>query len=153
MADDVFLQFINGINYDFTSITSTLDADDLAFLTAINYKNALDPGEVRSNARSGAVGTTTGQLKSNGSFEIHKFRWDALVQRLGPGYMKRYFDMTISYAETEMPTITDELIRCRIVGHEDSPKEGNEPPKVKVDLWIAEVRPSGISPVTDSLFD
>jgi hypothetical protein len=139
---------INGIIYDWSSIEIVANNRLYKAFTSIDYKNALDPGEKRGN-QSIWLGRTRGQLKPECNFEMHKVEYQMLVSDLGQGYMEKAFNILVMYADTGQPTLTDTILGFRIKEDQDSPKEGNEPPKVKVTGHVYMVLRNGISPVTD----
>jgi hypothetical protein len=139
---------INGIAFDWSSIEIAANGRVYKAFTSIDYKNALEPGEKRGN-QSTWLGRTRGQLKPEASFEMHKVEYQSLVEDLGPGYMEKAFDVLVMYADFGQPTIVDTILGFRIKEDQDSPKEGNEPPKVKVTGHIYMVLRNGIAPVTD----
>ena len=148
MSDEDLFPIVNGRVYDFASCRFNLAGDFYRGVTSISYGNGLEPGEARGNDPV-AFGTSTGQLKSDGSLEMQKASAQALRDALGDGYMKKTFFISVSYQEDGMPTLTDELIGVRIKKESDSPKVGNEPPTVKFDLYIQKVRYDGVDPVDD----
>jgi hypothetical protein len=146
MGDEAIFPVVNGRVYDFASTRFNVAGDFYKGVTAIDYGNALDPGEARGNSPV-AMGTSLGQLKPDGSLEMHKASAQALIEALGDGYMGVTFNITSTYRENGMPTITDELVGVRIKKDRDSPKVGNEPPTVKFDLYVQVVLRNGVSPV------
>lgn len=141
---------VNGISYDFSSVKISLIGDVTPAFKGIDYSQALEPGEARGNS-SHWLRRTRGQLKAEASFEIHKVEWQGFIDQLGDGYMEKEFDILVSYADHGQPVISDEIVGARIKKHADSPKEGSEPPTVKVDLHILKVRPNGLEPTTDAI--
>lgn len=142
---------VNGIQYDFSSIEISLPVPQLGF-ASIDYSSSLEPGEKRTNNSSRKVGRTRGVAKDEASFEMYKVEADALITRMGPGYKEKSFNITVSYADTGMPIITDYIYGARIKKVSNSPKEGSETPKVKFDLDVMEVQESGVPGTIDSLF-
>jgi hypothetical protein len=143
---------INGIQYDWSSIEISLAGSPTLGFVSIDYKSTLEPGEKRTNNRSGIVGRTRGQAKFEASFEMHKVEADAFLQLLGAGYKEIPFNVVVSYADTGQPTITDYIDAARIKSVSNSPKEGNATPTVKFELSVMSVRESGIAGTIDSLF-
>lgn len=143
---------VNGITYDWSSIEISIAGVPTLGFKSIDYKSSLEPGEKRTNNSSRLVGRTRGMAKDEASFEMHKVEAQALINRLGPGYKEVAFNITISYGDTGQPTITDRIYGARIKSTANSPKEGNEPPTVKFDLSVMEVREGGVPGTVDSLF-
>jgi hypothetical protein len=143
---------INGITYDWSSIEISVIGTPTLGFKSIDYTAALEPGEKRTNNNSNVVARTRGQAKPEASFEMHKAEADALITKLGPGFMEKSFNINVSYSDTGQATITDKIFGARIKKVTNSPKEGNEPPTVKFDLSVLAVYPSGVAPTSDSLF-
>lgn len=150
--DDAQYPDINGIIYDWSSIQIAVAGAQRLGFTSIDYASSLEPGEKRTNNSSRVVGRTRGMAKDEGSFEMHKVEGQALINLLGPGYKQISFNISVSYADIGQPTITDKLYAVRIKKVSNSPKEGSDPPKMKFDLHVMEVREGGVPGTTDSLF-
>lgn len=145
MSDEAIFPIINGgRGFDFASIRFNIAQGKFKGVTSIDYGDALDPGEARGTSPV-SFGTTTGESKPDGSIEMHKASFQKLIELLGDGYGTKEFNIIVAYAMFGMPTITDELVRCRIKKARDNPKQGNAPPTVKVDLYITDVLRNGIS--------
>ena len=141
---------INGVSYDWSSVRISLGALITPALKGIDYSQSLDPGEGRGNS-SAWIKRTRGQLKADASFEIYVSEFQDFLDILGEGYMERNFDVTVSYQEGTERVLTDKLIGCRIKKHADSPKEGSDPPTVKVDLHLHHIEKNGRKPTTDKI--
>jgi hypothetical protein len=141
---------INGTSYDWSSIHISLGSLITPAIKGIDYSQALEPGEGRGNS-SGWLKRTRGQLKPDASFEIYKSEFQDFIDILGDGYMEKVFDVTVSYQEGTERILTDKLIGCRIKKHADSPKDGSDPPTVKVDLHLHHVVMNGKNPTTDKI--
>jgi hypothetical protein len=139
---------INGHRYDFSSIefkykpptgvvVRTLGLKD------IDYSDSLEPGKVRGN-HAQKVGRTRGEYDSEASFTMYKSEFDEMVALLGPGYMEKYFDLSVTYAEAGSPTTTDSIVACRIKKVSNAHSEGGEPLAVKVDLDPSHILRNGL---------
>lgn len=140
---------INGNRYDFSSVQITVAGLKIFGVKSINYKGALDPGEVRGN-HAQIIGSTRGKYTAEGSIEIYKLEFSEMVRVLGflqLGFMEVRFDVDVHYNEPGQDVITDKLRAVRIKSHEDSPAEGNDPSTTKCDLHIGLILPANGPPM------
>lgn len=142
---------INGHQYAYSSIK--FNAVGLRFfdLKAISYKSSLKPGKVRG--MSAAVrGRTRGLWDGEASFDMYKAESQRLIQVLGPNFMEVAFDVSVTYAEANSPTITDILSGLRITDLDNSHSEDAEGLITKVSLDVFRMKLNGFSPVSDPVF-
>ena len=145
MAD---FPLINGNRYDFSSIETNIRGTILRSFKEIAYKNNLEPGEMRGNSPQPG-GRTRGEYKPTASFTVPLLEFNELKAALGPGYMEVEFDIVVSYAEKNQPTITDKIIAARIKSADRSFSSGTDALVVKCELSIMFIIEDGISPVTN----
>lgn len=142
---------INGNKYGWASISLGIDGTDQTEFTAINYTVSQEIGKVRGKG-SRKRGRTKGDSDSEGSFTLLKKQGQALVKKLGKGFMagKRDFPIVVSYDETgEDEIITDSLLSCRIITVENAPAQGTEPATMVFTIDIGAVLLNGIDPQDD----
>ena len=146
---------INGLAYDYTSISFYLNASRIFEVKSFNYKPALKPGYVYGTGAK-KRGRTRGQATVDGGFTMYKAAYQLFLQGLdvafpGVPYMEAAFDAQISYAELGQPIITDILVGCRIIDDQDSPAEGSDAAVVNVTLDIMDMTRNGFSFVSGDL--
>ena len=140
---------VNGNRYSFASIDFQLLGKRYFGVKSINYSDGLDPGEVRGTAPQ-LLGRTKGKYSAEGSMELYEAEFSDFVAALlsaGPslgfidsvGFMEIPFEVSVSYAEENSPTITDTLVACRIKKVDKSRAEGTDPLTVKLDLHIMSI--------------
>jgi hypothetical protein len=140
---------INGHRYGWASIEFHIAGNRRPDITELNYSTKGDPGLVRG-AGMRVKGDTRGEADHEGSFTLLKSAAQALVRDLGPGFMRKRFNITASYREDgDEGVMTDELFGCRIKNVEDNPKQGNEPLSVKFDLHIYRITYDGVDPFAE----
>lgn len=129
---------INGHRYSYASIELDVEGKRFYGHKEISYSQELEPGEVRG-AHSQILGRTKGELKPEASLTTYEEEWKEILDALGDGYMEKSLNVTVSYAESGRPTITDKLIGVRIKKVEKSHSQGGDALEVKLDLhpmWI-----------------
>lgn len=141
---------INGQRYDFSSIEANAGGMIHKGYEEISYSHKMEPGEARGTHQV-ALGDTPGEYSAEGSLTMLKTEYQEWIERLGRGYMRKRFNMTVSYGDDGSEIIVDELLRCRIKSSENQHQKGNEPLKVKVSLWIGYLREGGVDPVPDPI--
>jgi hypothetical protein len=126
---------VNGYYHQFASIELDLDGDTVVGFTAIEYSDNIERGDVRG-ARRQRLGVTRGEYKADASLEMYRRDFYELLNRLGDGWMDRVFPIHVTYGEDGQPLVTDELVRCRFKGTENSHQQGNDPLKIKLPLDV-----------------
>lgn len=142
---------INGKRYSYTSIKSDFGQLDQLGMVEINYNDSLEPGVGRGTSPQD-LGTTTGDYKAAGSITMLRAEYDryvvarAAMSSDGQSFMTPSEDITITYADTGLPTTTDKLFAVRIVKNDHSNK-GKDPTQVKCDLYVGIIgrKPPGAS--------
>lgn len=128
---------INGNTYGHTSLACVID--DIQFfimgLKELNYTQKMDPGKAYGTLPY-ILGRTSGQIECSGSMTLWKQEADQIMEMLGPGFMQRSWSMSVSYAESGLPTVTDQLVGVRITSVDVQSSAGNEPIAVKWELSI-----------------
>ena len=106
---------VNGHEYSFTSIKSTLGTFKPKHVKSISYKVTLEPAPVEADSVL-PVGATRGKGSAEASIEFATRRaaqeW---IDSLGDGFLEKYFTWTLVYSETNIsPVITDRIINARL---------------------------------------
>lgn len=143
--------FVNGHQFDFTSVK--FDAANLRLedIKAISYSEEIKPGKVRGT-RAQLAGMTRGEYDVSGSVEIYKAALDAFLASLtsgGKGYLEQHFGGSVSYAEPMMPLTNDQLVGMRLTKIEDSHSEGGDPLTCKCDFIAFYLLRNGKRPLSN----
>jgi len=125
---------VNGVMYDFSSITAMLGATPYGGFKSISYKDSLE-GELQYGTFAQAVGVTRGQYKPEASLEVYLADWYALIAALGDGFGVKTFPITVLYDENGTSHV-DVLPSVRIKGNAKDYKPGADGLSVKVDLIV-----------------
>ncbi len=115
---------INGNNYDWESMEINLNGACAVMITEISYSD-----ERPIDLRYGKGGTPRGygrqNYKASGAMKLDRSEADRLRTALGGSFYKGDFPITVSYANDDMPTVTDRLPRCKITKTDTSGKQGD----------------------------
>lgn len=127
---------VNGHEYSFTSIKSSLGTFKSKGLKSISYSDSLEPGAVEADTAQ-LAGATRGPYRAEASIEFATRRaYQEWIDSIGDGYMEKYFTITATYSETNVsPVITDKIINCRIKKPAVD-ASGTDAVGVKVDLFV-----------------
>src|SRR3990167_6454625 len=119
---------INGNLYGHTSLTCMVDALQyyLTGLKELTYTQKCDPGKAYGTSPY-MLGRTSGQIEASGSMTLIRQEADMLRTELGIYYMQKPFDVSCTYEEPNVGTVTDRLVGIRITSEENSSSSGNEP--------------------------
>jgi hypothetical protein len=142
---------VNGNKHSWASIVLLIGTTRIRGFKAVNYKNAMEPGDVRGEGVQ-VIGRTRGELKSEGSLELYLEEYHQLIAALaadGTGYLEKGFEITVSYSEPGSAIITDRLIGCRLKGGDKGFSPGTDALSVKCDLSIMYVIENGVHPISD----
>lgn len=118
-------------------------------ITDISHATLVEVGDARG-AGSRTKGETRGKLKDSGKMTLNAGQHDALVQALADVAPTKdgeslislvYFDIAINHQPYDgAPVRQVELLNCRILGLSEDLKEGTDPDKVAVELYVRRVR-------------
>lgn len=126
---------VNGRYHQFADVVLNLDGESLRGVTAIEYSDSNERGEVRGAARQ-ALGWTAGEYKAEGSIELLRPQFDELLVRVGPRFYDVTFTITVTYGAHGLPLTMDELVRCFFKNRGNSHSPGTDALKVKLDLGM-----------------
>lgn len=149
--------FINGVRYDYSSISFIANNTRIVGITEISYKQSLEPGEVYGTLAQ-KIGVTRGQHKAEASFTILQLEYQNMINDLcilndtpGSGYMETRFDILVQYQDgvgpNQGPLIQDEIRSAKIKSVDHARKAGNEANMVKVELDISFIVENGNMPL------
>ncbi len=141
---------MDGHELSFASIEANFGGGVFAGFSAIDYDDALEPGEVRG-ASPQVLATTRGDAKFTASATMRKSEFENYRARLaaGQGYMEVRHPITVAYFEIGANApIVDVLHGCRIKQAKDSHKQGTEGLMVAITYHVMRInRAGGDSPV------
>lgn len=140
MAAALQYPLVNGVRHSFASIEVKIGTQ-IYFATAVNYSRKRNRTLVRAN-HPDPQGKTRGSNEYSGDLELLLAEYN-LVQAalialanqngLNGGYGDIFFQVVVTYGETNLDTITDTLLGCTMDSTEASNAEGTDPTKRKFD--------------------
>lgn len=144
---------INGTAHSHNTAKISINGEEFLGVTSISYGAALKPGMAKG-ASSQVIARTQGEQENTCSFEMLARDGQALINKLGPGYMTKEFAIICSYpaGDDSVDLITDEIRRCRITDVSVESSEGGEPQKRKFTVDALEVLLGGVSAIPNSLY-
>lgn len=141
---------VQGERHDFAAIEVTIETEQgpkrFKGFTSVNYSASLEPGQVRGTAAR-KIGRTLGEATEEGSLEMYVAEWDELRAALGNGYMRKVFNVTVTYGADGLPVTTDTLEGCRIKKVDKAHSQGADGLKVKLDLDCMKILEGGLDPI------
>ncbi len=141
---------INGNRFGYASIAATLAGRPYRGIKSINYKDNLEPGEVRGTSPQ-LIGATRGQYKAEADVEFYEDEWCDFRDALGDGFMEVPWQLLVNYQEEGADVQTDELY-VRISGVDASRSEGTEPLTRKLKLFVLlPIKHNGLAPFKDAV--
>ncbi len=159
------LPLVNGRRFDFSSVLVMMNTIPCVgrSITAINYEDALTPGQVRGGHPM-VLGLTRGDYDANASMEMPKEESDLFLNwiiaqgtaaglmqgSVPPGFMEVRFEIMVAYAESLISSAiqTDELNGCRIVRVSDAHQRGGGAGlSVRFDLFVQHILRNGKAPM------
>lgn len=144
---------INGIAHSHNTARISINGEEFLGITSISYGAALKPGMAKG-ASSQVIARSQGEQENTCSFEMLTRDGQALINKLGAGYMTKEFAIVCSYpaGEDAVDLVTDEIRRCRITNLDKESSEGGEPQKMKFTVDALEVLFGGVSAIPNSLY-
>ncbi len=116
---------INGVEYDWESITLQLPHGAAVDFTDISY-NDEKPVEARYGKGSLPKGYGRGNYKASGSVTLDLEEFEALRKGLGGNiYKATPKNIVVSYANDDKPTVTDTLPDVKFTKTDTSSKQGD----------------------------
>ncbi len=140
---------INGNAFSWASVAFRFDGGEGIYVKEISYSHSVEREKIRG-AGMRPLGMTRGEYDAEGSMTLNEEGYRALITKFGPGFMEKRFSISVSYAEIGQPTVTDELLDCRIASVEHNPSQGSEGLEVSIELSIMSIRESGINPLAST---
>ncbi len=135
---------VNGIAYGWSEVVLTIDGQPFAAVKSINYKTSVERGKVRGTSMR-KLALTSGEADCDADIELFMDDYRALLTMLGDGYLKKRFDIAVSYSNDDgvnldvIKVYTDILKGCRLKGTEHSHSQGVDGLSVKIPLDLMQV--------------
>lgn len=126
---------VNGVRYSFASIEFNIAGKIILGMKEIAYTETLEQGELRGTG-SQVLGRTAGDYSVESSCTMYREEFDDLLDTLGEGYLRKSFDVTVTYADEGAPTKTDKLVGCRIKSIEQSNSQGTDGLEVQLQFHV-----------------
>lgn len=131
---------INGKAYSWASLSIGILGERIIGITAINYRDVGEIGEVRG-AGPLIIGRTRGKAHGEGDLEMVREEWDALLPKLTNnglyGYSEVASDIIVARKEGPTKVVTDRLPGVRFHSAESSNAEGTDAAIIKVTLSLS----------------
>ena len=144
---------INGNYFSFANIELRVSGFLFLGIKSVNYGFKIGAQYVRGTAKL-PLGLTSGQAEPRADFEMYLPSFNTMVQALGPGYMQRKFDLTVSYGNpidnAGLVTITDSILGAQITDNGADNSESIDASVRKVTLMPLRMLFNGIPPVLDT---
>lgn len=145
----------NGNYHSFSSLELKITSGQAAGqifvgFKSLNAKDSLTPTKVRGAAAE-PIGRTRGDYDAEGDMELYEQQAHQLLQALGQGYKEQTFDITYSFAETNLDTITHQLLGCRIQEVDSSNAIGTDASTLKFTLNIMKILFDGLESLLNPL--
>lgn len=126
---------VNGVRYSFASIELDVAGKIILGAKEIAYTETLEPGEIRGTSVQ-LLGRTAGDYGVESSMTLYREEFDDLLDTLGEGYLRKVFDVKVTYADEGAPTKTDRIVGCRIKSVEQSNSQGTDGLEVQIELHV-----------------
>ncbi len=141
----------NDPRFDASSMVVKFDGDEIEFVS-ISYADKVTPGIASAGGTQIDVGSTPGKYKADDArLVMHKDFHAGWFMQLGATAKNQGFSgisrprhvVTVSYAEPDMPQLTDTLYGVRVLSGGNSDKEGSDPLTVEVSLFVWRIKYHG----------
>jgi hypothetical protein len=132
---------VNGHRYSFASIEMVIADYTLIGITSVSYSDEL-PGVEIFGHDSIRIGRCVGKRKLAASFEVLRYEWMFVLQKLGNSYGRVKVLMQVQYADTDQPVVTD-TIEGWLSKVDSQNEEGTTPSSVKIDIDPMEILHGG----------
>jgi hypothetical protein len=147
------LQFLNGRRYSHSSLEITLYkrkvnvSEIFIDIDSIEYGDSLDMGDIAGTNRA-LLGVTAGDYRAKDvAISMGKSTFqNGIVDAIGEGWLGSELGLTVSYNDDGEP-LTVDVIRCFIIGAEDSSSAGPDGVKVKMPCKAVWVSRNNIMPI------
>jgi len=109
---DISYPLVNGVFHEWSSVELKIKGKIYRRVKAISYQETLKPVKVYGTSAD-PIGRTRGMREAEGDIEIYLDEFRQIVADIGPGFYETVFDVTVSYSETAVSTVTDHLVAVR----------------------------------------
>lgn len=131
---------INGKQYGWEDISVNFPNGVLVGITEIEYSDKKDI-EALYGKGSNPTGYGEGNYSSEGKAKLSRSEFENLTSALTAEgaksvYRHKPFPIIVSYANDDMPTVTDVLRSCKITSLSNGPKQGDKSVDVEIQFQI-----------------
>jgi hypothetical protein len=145
----------NGDYHAFSSIELKITSGPAAGtifigVKSLNAKDSLTPTKVRGT-HAEAIGRTRGDYDAEGDVELYEQQAYQFLQAMGQGYKETTFDIAYSFAETNLDTITHQMLGCRIQEVDSSNALGTDASSIKFTLNVMKILFGGLESLLSPL--
>jgi len=139
---------VNQVPYDFTCCEIGAGALTLTGTQSMSYGNSVESEKISGSTNEDIDATPGIGHADDCEWSMLESDYRALIAYLGAGYMTiaKRFPISVSYAFTGQPLITDELQNCRIVKDAHDLQKGAAGLTVSVTLQVMKCLPGGVNP-------
>lgn len=143
---------VNGARHSFVSIELNLNGSIFIGFKSINYTRTRSRSMAMGN-HPDPIGKTRGTNEYKADCELYLAEWNQFVLDTlgGQGYGDRFFNILVTYNETGLDPIQDQLIGCTFDTSDAQNSQGNDPTVRKFDLNPVKIVYSGVDDVADPL--
>jgi hypothetical protein len=151
----VAVPLINGVRHSWSSVEIKIAGQIYVGVKEIKYSDKKDRAKIRGTRRL-PIARTMGEYDAEGSVTLYleeakelRAALAAAGEALGLGFMDVPFDITVSYSDPGVSTVTDTLEGCVIGGNEGGGAEGPDALTSPIPLDIMLIRWNGLAPVLE----
>ena len=138
---------INGYHYSYGSIELVVDGRRYVGHRTINYNQAREVG-VADGSPSEPLAFTRGHLSAGeGELALLRQTFNAMVSDLGAGWFEKQFDINVTFADKDQPTVTDELRGCVWTDRQHNNEKGPDATVVTLPFRFLKLLDNGVEPV------
>lgn len=141
----------NSKQLQFSSIDISIGDTGVYFpwVGEVSFDMTLEPGDARGTSPY-SMGVTLGELKANASISVMRIYRDQflqLVENGTPGFMDKFFGVSMTYQEVGWDKVEIDSFDARITGAGHEYQAGNSPLMVKFPLFTHFVILNGHIPI------
>lgn len=127
---------VNGRNYDWESITTTMEHGELVDYSSIEYDDEKELEPLYGKGSS-PVGYGVGNKKGTGKLTMRREEYLKMQSKAGCGiYDMKPFPIAIAYAKDGESIQTDVLEQCKFTKRKNAHKQGDKETTVELDFVI-----------------
>ena len=139
-------QLINGDEYTHSSITLDIVGIGQIFIAEINYSDNTTEGVRRGNSLE-KLARTIGEYETTQDMLVSVEDHQHIIRTLGPGFMRKKFDINIAYRELDRPLIQDTIVAARITTNDSTSTAGSDAVMRRITMASTKILWDGIDPI------